>query len=271
MSELSEEMLAEKVPGVKPETLEFAMATVGAVTADGLRLIFPGEDAASDKVYKCNAGVKFETGDRVKVSADSGTFLVDYCLGAPMARYPIPVGGTDGQILTKDGSGNFAVKWANRPSSGLPIGGTDGQVLTKNGATDYAVKWADIDNPLPTGGSTGQVLKKTSAANYAVSWGDVSATVLGSGTYTLTLNTSGVLLPSRSNSMALGSSSYAFGDLYANGTIKLGDYYSGSVLLGGSSAKLGFFGTTPRARQSVASSATVATLITALKNYGLFS
>ena len=44
----------------------------------------------------------------------------------------------------------------------------------------------------------------------------------------------------------------------------------GSTRIGyNTSSKLGFFGTTPVTRQTVASSATVATLITALKAYGL--
>ena len=59
----------------------------------------------------------------------------------------------------------------------------------------------------------------------------------------------------------LGSSSYYWYDCYLG---------YGSTRIGyNTSSKLGFFGTTPVTRQTVASSATVATLITALKAYGL--
>jgi len=59
----------------------------------------------------------------------------------------------------------------------------------------------------------------------------------------------------------LGSSSYYWYDCYLG---------YGSTRIGyNTSSKLGFFGTTPVTRRTVASSATVATLITALKAYGL--
>ena len=59
----------------------------------------------------------------------------------------------------------------------------------------------------------------------------------------------------------LGSASYYWYDCYLG---------YGSTRIGyNTSSKLGFFGTTPVTRQTVASSATVATLITALKAYGL--
>ncbi len=59
----------------------------------------------------------------------------------------------------------------------------------------------------------------------------------------------------------LGSASYYWYDCYLG---------YGSTRIGyNTSSKLGFFGTTPVTRQTVASSATVSTLITALKAYGL--
>ena len=68
----------------------------------------------------------------------------------------------------------------------------------------------------------------------------------------------------------LGTSSYPwhygyFKNLYVT---------AGNINLGNSSAKIGFFGTTPTAKKSVSGSTTDAkltSLITALKNYGLIS
>lgn len=61
-------------------------ATVGAVYADGVTLIFDGETEAAEKRYKCNTGVVFHAGDRVKICADSGTYVVEYVVGAPAAE-----------------------------------------------------------------------------------------------------------------------------------------------------------------------------------------
>lgn len=62
---------------------KFNFATVGAVYADGLSLIFPGESAASAKHYKCNSAIAFSAGQRVKVFWDSGTCVVEYPVGDP--------------------------------------------------------------------------------------------------------------------------------------------------------------------------------------------
>ncbi len=54
----------------------------------------------------------------------------------------VPTGGTDGQVLTKTSSTDYATAWENPTGSGgqgpqgpagqgVPVGGTDGQVLTK--------------------------------------------------------------------------------------------------------------------------------------------
>ena len=306
--------------GENTEQVEVRLATVAEVTNDGLRLQFDGSDAATEKVYKCNASCIFLVGDRVKVTKHSGTYLVDYVIGAPgeegheipaggstgqvlgkqsssdyavmwltphyvpsggssgqvlakngdddyviswVDAHGIPSGGTSGQILAKSSNTNYAVSWVD--AHGIPSGGTSGQVLAKSSNTNYAVSWVDTHG-IPSGGTSGQVLAKSSNTNYAVSWVDVSAAKLKSGTYEVALS-SAVLTPS-SNSIALGSSSKPFGDLHADGNIYLGANYK-SVNVGAASSTLGFFGHTAASRQSVASTATVATLITALKAYGL--
>ena len=86
----------------------------------------------------------------------------------------------------------------------------------------------------------------------------------GSTSYYIQANTSRQLCPSSA------STTYPF---YL-GTDKLYWHYayigSNTTSIGNSSSsKLGFFGTTPAARQTVANTATVATLITALKKYGI--
>lgn len=62
--------------------MQHTIATVGGVYSDGLSLIFPGETTPSGKHYKCNTSVTFRAGDRVKVFYDSGTYIVEYVIGA---------------------------------------------------------------------------------------------------------------------------------------------------------------------------------------------
>ena len=61
----------------------YSFATVGAVYSDGLSLIFDGSPVATEKHYKCNTSVVFKAGDRVKIFADSGTYVVEYIVGVP--------------------------------------------------------------------------------------------------------------------------------------------------------------------------------------------
>lgn len=210
------------------ETPEFITAKIGEIRSDGVTLIFPGEEDASEKVYKCNTGVRLKVGDRVKVCADSGTYLVEYAIGAPNEAVPwgLPSGGSVGQVLRRTQNG---AAWSNE-AQGLPSGGSAGQVLKR---TSNGSKWANEKTELPSGGSTGQVLTRTSSGS---AWQTPSATT-----------------PTQ---------------------IKNGSYYlqmSNYGYLSSNCSRLGFYGVTPVTRQYVASTATLATVIQALKNLGLFS
>ena len=246
----------------------FLLATVEAVQPEGLQLILDGEEKAGEKLYKCANNVLFKPGDRVKLTEDSGTYIVDFVLGLPMERLLVPAGGLDGQVLTKDGSEDYVLKWAYGSGSTntnyIPEGGSNGQLLAKDGNNDFSLKWVDAPkNYIPAGGTTGQVLMKSSYSDYALKWGDVTVEAttnkLVSSIYSVELATT-TLKPSHTT-ISLGSSSYPFGSLYAQGDVIFGKAYS--------STKLGFFGSTGATKQTVASSATVSTLITALKAYGL--
>lgn len=197
------------------ESVEIRMATIAEIFEDGVTLIFDGQEEATDKHYKCNTSAKLAVGDRVMLDSESGTYVVAYAVGNPSGggegSHELPAGGTDGQVLTKDGTTDYTVKWGTIhqvPAGGttgqvlrkksstaydlewgsisrdVPTGGTNGQVLLKDGATDYAVKWGDIKG-VPPGGSLGQVLRKKSAANYDLEWGSIGALPTGgtSGQY----------------------------------------------------------------------------------------
>lgn len=59
------------------------IATVDTVYTDGATLIFAGESASSAKHYKANAGAVLAAGDRVKIAKVSGTYIIEYAIGAP--------------------------------------------------------------------------------------------------------------------------------------------------------------------------------------------
>lgn len=183
------------------ETPPQNFATVGAVYADGLSLIFDGEAAPSEKHYRCNTSIFFQPGDRVRIFKDSGTYVVEYVVGAPMQEQiaGLPGGGTKGQVLTKTDAEDFAAGWQTpryvpadgttghvltktasgatfqAAPSGLPSGGTAGQILKK---TATGAAWANETTELPSGGSNGQVLKKTASGS---EWGDYVPSSVQSG------------------------------------------------------------------------------------------
>lgn len=70
-----------------------SFATVSAVDTSGVQLVFDGESQSSGKVYACNAGMTYKVGDRVKVTKDGGSYVVDYVVGDPGSRTPEGGGG----------------------------------------------------------------------------------------------------------------------------------------------------------------------------------
>lgn len=67
------ETYQEQQAVVPQEPTGQSFATVGTVYEDGITLIFNGAEAESLKHYKCNACVRFEAGQRVRIIEDSGT------------------------------------------------------------------------------------------------------------------------------------------------------------------------------------------------------
>lgn len=242
------------------------LATVGTVYSDGVSLIFDGESAASEKHYKANTAIIFAAGDRVKIAEVSGTYVVEYIVGAPGADYPaspLPTGGTTGQVLAKSGNGDYEVEW--KSVGAVPAGGTTGQVLAKSGDGDYAIQWTTVGT-VPAYGLAGQVLAKSSSTSYATSWVDISVDrVEYSSTIYARMSVSKELLPAASTSTdpySLGNTTLPWYHLYTGG---------GNTRLCNASGKLGFFGATPAAKQTLSSSATAAQIVTALKAYGLYT
>lgn len=147
-------------------------ATIAALHEDGVSLLFDGEEEPTQKHYLCNTSIDFTPGDRVRILADSGTYIVEYVVGKPRQTklVGLPVAGKTAQVLTKDGDADFAASWQDPHY--IPKGGNNGQALVKTSGTDYQVGWEDVEakNGIPTGGSANQVLTKASATDYATGW-----------------------------------------------------------------------------------------------------
>ena len=290
MDEIITEDLDDEIDEEEQE--EIVLATVTAVSANGLRIKLDGEEEAGEKYYKANAGQRYAVNDRVKVEKNSGTYIVEYVVGNPGARFPIPSGGSDGQVLTKNGATNYAVKWASLPTvhsvpaggsqnqvlakksssdydvkwsdlpQGIPSGGTQGQVLTKNSGTNYDVKWVSLEDThgIPSGGTTGQYLKKSSNTNYAVEWGSAPATDRLTSSAKHVIYNGSALYADYSSS--LGMNNYYWSGCYISGAMRFGNGTYGN--------SIGFFGTTPISKiTTITTSSTLSALIQALKNYGL--
>ena len=257
------------------EDLSYSFATIDQIYEDGITLIFDGEETASEKHYKCNSFCIFAPGQRVRVIKDSGTYVVEYPVGNPNADAILPAGGTDGQVLTKDGNEGITSKWADMmgvptggakgqllskrtdepfdvewtaaPKNYIPSAGSSGQMLVKDGSTDYSLKWADAPpNYIPSGGSDGQCLIKSGTTPYALKWGNPSTTRLyqAASNY-VELNTSRALVPHASSSVypySLGTSSTPWYSLYT------GD---GTSRICSSRGTLAFFGSSGTTRQTL--------------------
>ena len=96
-----DEILTAAAPEEQAEQEEILIATVGAVTETGVTLIFAGEESASEKTYQGNVSAALKAGDRVKITKDSGTYLIDYAVGVPGSAvgediHELPAGGAKG-------------------------------------------------------------------------------------------------------------------------------------------------------------------------------
>lgn len=75
--------LTEYTAKAVTEPERIALATVAAKYADGLSLIFDGQDAETTKHYKCNTAVTFAAGSRVVCLRISGSWVVAFAFGNP--------------------------------------------------------------------------------------------------------------------------------------------------------------------------------------------
>ncbi|WP_299886074.1 hypothetical protein [uncultured Lacinutrix sp.] len=147
--------------------------TVSDVLTDRLFVIGNGTSPSG----RSDALVMLKNGNTIL----NGELTIDGDNVGGSAGYTLPAqAGTNGQVMTTDGSGN--VSWAAPAADGdsdptneieLPTQtGNSGKILSTDGTSP---SWVDAPTELPTGGTIGQVLKSDGAGGSAWS-SDIEAT-----------------------------------------------------------------------------------------------
>lgn len=101
---------------IEEQPKSFVIASVASIGSGGVTLKFDESDTAGEKEYRGNTNQKFAVGDRVFAAVDSGTYVILCKIGKPGSDYPpnyIPANGNDGQLLAKNGTSNYALKWVD--------------------------------------------------------------------------------------------------------------------------------------------------------------
>lgn len=293
------------------EAKRHVFATVSSVSSSGVSIRIDGETSGSAKNYTCNTDVKFSVGDRVMASKESGTYVIVCKIGKPggpeakTAAMTQPVGvDANGKLWTTpaseqkiskiyaENSNNNTItlnasKIFSPSSTGFSLGTTSApfeKLYVGSSSTYYweftatgIIPSRKADLYFDIGSSTYPIHELYAQAIYIggtklTAGGDMTGTNVtmgGSELYHIVCNTSLELRPN--STMAahpayLGTSSYYWHYAYIG---------SNTVSIGSSStSKLGFFGTSPIARQTLStssnnmnySSATSSNYLTVLNN-----
>lgn len=229
---LFKQMSAEIIKATKSHYF----ATVTSVTTGGIGLSIDG-DTSGTKKFTCNRGEKFASGDRVLVAKESGTYVVICKIGSPGG----PVAKTS--YMTRPvGVDSSGALWTEPSSYTLPtassttLGGVKPTAKTTAMTQSVGVDSSGALWTTPGNSGGGKVTTLYSSTT-------------GTNPYTLTLNTSGDLVPNTYSQygvkMGLGSSTYWMGECY------LGGYSALHLGNNSTSTTLGFFGVTPQTRQTL--------------------
>lgn len=132
------------------EVQDASFAKIAEIYDDGVTLIFDGMEEATQKRYQTNSFVVFKVGDRVRVIKDSGTYVVEYPVGAPRksfnADYAINANSAHHATNAEDAQTSSAL-WENGASGNGRI-----YLAHNNGAYDiYSTesgRWSRISTTL---------------------------------------------------------------------------------------------------------------------------
>lgn len=138
----------QQAAAMPEEPPDQSFATVAAVYADGISLKFDGSAAPSAKHYKCNAAIKFEAGQRVRIIKDSGTYVVEYPVGVPLTKLH-----ADTADSSKTAETATTAKTAATANTSLRVTSNEGKslILSANDNGHFyiwetSIGWKQIDN-----------------------------------------------------------------------------------------------------------------------------
>lgn len=232
-------------------------ATTALLYSDSNRLYLGGSSATSSKVSE----ISMYATDNVTIRGDNIYLVSNYGIDKSIEIYTSSSSGyirpyTINALTLGDTTHRWNCMYSKTVEIGIPS--STGITIDEHGSI----------TPATTSTLSGYYDIGTSSYPfnniYAKSITGTTVKMGGSSSYYIQANSSRQLCPNTSSStypFYLGTSGYYWHYAYiGSNTASIGS---------SSSSKLGFFGTTPVARQTVSSSATVETLITALKSYGL--
>lgn len=130
---------------VQPDPPGQSFATVGTVYEDGIALIFNGAETESLKHYKCNTAVRFAAGQRVRIIEDSGTYVVEYPVGAPAQSIYADTAASAGSADTaKSAETAETAKTAKSAETAAQAENAAAAETAKN--ADFATRAGQVDN-----------------------------------------------------------------------------------------------------------------------------
>lgn len=132
----------------------YGVEEVEKISGDSVEIVGETKQITADEIKLEGESTIILSGDRIDVqdvndiAVDvNGNIFVNYLGDLVINEVPytpgLPKGGTDGQLLVKNGSDDFDVIFKTVDMHGIPAGGTTSQVLVKSSNDDYSVEWAD--------------------------------------------------------------------------------------------------------------------------------
>jgi hypothetical protein len=102
-----------------------------------------GNITASGQISGAYSGSFYANDSSLLIDAETGTIVGPYRNAISNVKI---TGGTPGQIVTTDGSGNlsFTTIAPQAATNGIPAGGTTGQFLKKSSSTNYESEWSSV-------------------------------------------------------------------------------------------------------------------------------
>ena len=125
------------------EVQDASFAKIAEIYDDGVTLLFDGMEEATQKRYQTNSFVVFKAGDRVRIIKDSGTYVVEYPVGAPKKSFEADYAAVAGAAETANNAENatYATDAGNANNANYASRATSASALYSGGAVGDTRIW----------------------------------------------------------------------------------------------------------------------------------